>query len=103
MSSPLKYFLFVLPILSAVLNAEDNKTVIHPYVSFHNSATNENAVAFNGDKIYLATKFYGHIYEYNYMADSTYFVDKFKLREKDSNKNTAGAGTKLTAKQLVIK
>ncbi len=74
-----------------VLLSADKRTVVHPQISFHNSATNENAVAFNGDKIYLATKFYGHIYEYYYMADSTYFVDKFKLREKDSNKNAAGA------------
>jgi len=86
----LKCVLFVL-ILLPLLKAADNKTVIHPQISFHNSATTENPVAFNGDKIYLATKFYGHIYEYYYMADSTYFIDKFKLREKDSNKNTAGA------------
>jgi hypothetical protein len=69
----------------------DLETIVFPYRQIHRSNSNNDGLAFNEDIIYLATKFDGHIYEYNYMTRPEDFIDKFKPRSNDKNLNSIGA------------
>jgi len=67
------------------------ETIVFPYRQIHRDNSNNDGLAFNKDIMYLATKFDGHIYEYNYITRPEDSIDRFKPRLNDKNLNSIGA------------
>jgi len=83
-----KKFLIFLSTIFIFTVACHETLVVHPYRQLDNGSNDDNGFTVNNDKIYLATLFDGHIYEFDISTKK--LKDRFRIRAEDRNENSPG-------------